>query len=72
MNFFKMEPFIGLGSMFSQMLKTRQSDGQRYNDLSETIQDAIDKGLDMDERTKVGNCLLGFLVRFGFLNLQLI
>ena len=61
LNFFKMEPFIGLGEMFSRMLKERKSDGQRYNDLSETIQDAIDKGLKMDEKTKVGNCLLGFL-----------
>ena len=29
--------------------------------MSELLQEAIDKGLEMDEKTKIGNCLLGFI-----------
>jgi len=60
-DFFDLEPINGLGAMFSRVLKERRSTDVRYNDLSETIQQAIDNGLEMDERTKLGNCLLGFL-----------
>lgn len=30
----------------------------RFNDLSETFDDAIQNGLQMDEATKIGNCLV--------------
>lgn len=59
LNFFKIEPTNRLGGMFKRMLRERKQDGLNYNDLSETIENAIDKGLDMDEDTKLGNCLLG-------------
>ena len=42
------------------MLKQRRSNGEKYNDLSELLEDAMDKGLDMDENTKIGNCLLAY------------
>lgn len=60
-NFFDLEPINGLGLMFSKMLKERSATGVRHQDLSETIQAAIDNGTEMDEQTKIGNCLLGYL-----------
>ena len=49
--------------MFKAMLRERKQNGLKYNDLSETIENAIEKGLAMDEQTKLGNCLLGKYIR---------
>ena len=58
LSFFKLEPINRLGSMFSKILRERRLNGIKYSDLSEQLEDAIDKGLEMDEKTKVGNCLV--------------
>lgn len=57
-NFFKVEPINRLGLMFSKILKERSGTGVRYQDLSETLQKAINDGLDMDDQSMVGNSLL--------------
>ena len=46
--------------MFKKMLQERKLNGLRYNDLASLLDDAIDKGLEMDEDSKLGNCLLQF------------
>lgn len=43
------------------MLKERRSNGVKYNDLSELLEESIDKGLDMSEEEKIGNCILAFM-----------
>lgn len=47
--------------MFKNLIKQRrQNDNIKYNDLSEMLDDAIDRGLDMNESEKIGNCLLAY------------
>ena len=58
LSFFKLDPINRLGLMFLKTLKERKSTGIRFNDLSETFDDAIANGLQMDESTKIGNCLV--------------
>lgn len=53
LSFFKIEPTNKLGSMFGKMLRERKVNGLRYNDLASSLDDAIDKGLEMDENTKL-------------------
>lgn len=59
LNFIRTEPTNRLGAMFRQMLRERKRTGHKYNDLNEALESAIDKGLQMDEDTKLANDLLG-------------
>lgn len=56
-SFFKLESFNSLGAMFSKVLQKRSATDVRYHDLAETLQAAIDNGLEMTENAKIGNCL---------------
>ena len=57
-----MVPLNSLGRMFEKMVKQRRATGVKYGDLSETLDDAIDKGLEMSEPEKTANSLLAFSV----------
>lgn len=50
-----------MGSLLRRILKERRSNDERYHDLNELLEDAIDRGVDMSEEEKIGNCLLAFL-----------
>ena len=56
----RVEPSIELGRLFKNMIKQRKQSGIKYGDLNELLEDAIDKGLEMNENEKIGNCLLAF------------
>ena len=60
LNGVRIEPSIELGRLFKNMVKQRKQAGIKYGDLNELLEDAIDKGLDMNEYEKIGNCLLAF------------
>lgn len=53
-------PSNKLGHIFKKMIKQRRATGVRYGDLSELLDDAIDKGLPMTEGEKIGNTLIAF------------
>lgn len=55
-------PLNSLGKMFEKMVKQRRTTGIKYGDLSETLDDAIDNGLQMTEQEKIGNSLVAFVV----------
>lgn len=55
-------PLNKLGKMFEKMVRERRATGIKYGDLSETLDDQIDKGLEMNEQEKIGNCLMAFIV----------
>ena len=54
LNALDVEPFNKLGRTFKNMIKQRRATGEKYGDLSELLDDAIDKGLEMSEAEKVG------------------
>ena len=55
LSFFKVEPVNRLGTLFRQMLRERKLNGLQYNDLAAVLDEAIEKGLEMDEDAKLGN-----------------
>ena len=57
LNAFDEVSFNSLGNIFKNMIKQRRATGVKYGDLSETLDDAIDQGLEMSEAEKVGNCM---------------
>lgn len=54
---FDVRPYNALGNLFKDMIKKRRETGQKYGDLSELLDDAINEGLEMSEAEKIGNCL---------------
>ena len=60
LSMFDIEPFNSLGNLFKNIVKQRRTTGKKYGDLSEVLDDAIDKGLVMSEAEKIGNCIDSF------------
>ena len=75
LNAVNIQPSNRLGRIFKSMLAKRRETGKKYNDLSELLDEAIDKGLPMTEAEYLGNNLIAFGAGMSkkstFLNLPL-
>lgn len=58
---FNIKPLEKVGDYFKTLIKERRKSGIKYNDLIESIQDAVDSGkAPLDENEVIGNVLLSF------------
>ena len=58
---FSLQPVNSLGKYFERIIDERKKSGIKYNDLLETLQNAVDNNkAKMTKDTVIGNCLLSF------------
>lgn len=71
LNAMKIKPSNKLGSLFKKIIKQREADQKKYNDLIEQMQVLMkERDLKLDEDTVIGNVLLSFFGLFNFFFLK--